>query len=60
MNANFEALRAEFKNAELNAEKFYNKGNKSAGTRLRKSLNEIKKLSLALRKEITAAKNEQA
>ena len=42
---------------EENLEKFYNKGNKAAGTRARKALQDIKNLSQELRKEIQEKKN---
>jgi len=32
--------------------KFYDKGNKSAGTRVRKSMNELKKKAQEIRKEV--------
>lgn len=37
-------------------EKFYEKGNKSAGTRLRKHMNEIKKFAQDVRMEVQAIK----
>ncbi|MGM0589246.1 MAG: histone H1 [Bacteroidota bacterium] len=37
--------------------KFYNKGNKAAGTRARKSLQELKKLAQEIRLEIQDMKN---
>ncbi len=45
--------------AELEGEldKFYNKGNKAAGTRARKQLQELKKLSQEIRLEIQDIKN---
>ena len=43
--------------AKDEAEKFYKKGNKSAGTRLRKTLMEIKKLSHEIRADVTETKN---
>lgn len=36
--------------------KFYDKGNKSAGTRVRKAMNELKKKSQEIRKEVQALK----
>jgi hypothetical protein len=39
-------------------EKFYDKGNKAAGTRARKGLQDLKKLSQDIRLEIQAKKNE--
>jgi hypothetical protein len=42
---------------ETDADKFYNKGNKAAGIRLRSGLNQIKKLAQEMRQDITAIKN---
>ena len=39
-------------------EKFYDKGNKAAGTRARKGLQDLKKLAQDIRLEIQAKKNE--
>jgi hypothetical protein len=36
--------------------KFYEKGNKSAGTRVRKSMNELKKKAQEIRKEVQEIK----
>ena len=36
--------------------KFYEKGNKSAGTRVRKSMNELKKKAQEIRKEVQELK----
>lgn len=38
--------------------KFYDKGNKAAGTRARKGLQEVKKLAQEIRLEIQSIKNE--
>ena len=38
-------------------EKFYDKGNKAAGTRARKGLQDLKKLAQDIRLEIQASKN---
>lgn len=38
-------------------EKFYDKGNKAAGTRARKNLQELKKLAQDIRLEIQSMKN---
>lgn len=43
---------------EQDLDKFYNKGNKAAGTRARKSLQDLKKLSQEIRLEIQGMKNE--
>jgi hypothetical protein len=42
---------------EVDLEKFYDKGNKAAGTRARKQLQELKKLSQDIRLEIQDMKN---
>jgi hypothetical protein len=42
---------------ETDLEKFYDKGNKAAGTRARKQLQELKKLSQEIRLEIQDMKN---
>lgn len=42
---------------EPDIDKFYEKGNKAAGTRARKTLQEIKKLSQEIRLEIQDMKN---
>lgn len=42
---------------EPDMEKFYEKGNKAAGTRARKKLQEIKKVSQEIRLEIQDMKN---
>lgn len=42
---------------EEDLEKFYDKGNKAAGTRARKQLQELKKLSQEIRLEIQDIKN---
>ncbi len=39
--------------------KFYDKGNKSAGTRIRKSMNELKKKAQEVRKEVQEIKAQQ-
>lgn len=43
--------------AEEDLMKFYEKGNKAAGTRARKSLMELKKLAHEIRQEIQEIKN---
>lgn len=43
---------------EEDMEKFYSKGNKTAGTRARKTLQEMKKLAQEIRIEIQEKKNE--
>lgn len=41
---------------EKDFEKFYDKGNKSAGTRLRKNMNELKRKAQDIRKEVQEIK----
>ena len=45
--------------AQTEAEAFYTKGNKAAGTRLRKVMMDIKKLTDEIRKDVQAIKNEE-
>lgn len=47
-------------NIELDANKFFNGGNKAAGTRARKHLQELKQLAQDLRVLIQDTKNEKA
>lgn len=42
---------------EVDLDKFYNKANKAAGTRARKSLQDLKKLAQDIRLEIQEIKN---
>jgi hypothetical protein len=42
--------------AEVDATKFYEKGNSAAGTRLRKALQEIKVTAQEIRQEVTSKK----
>ena len=55
--AKFAQLKSAVENAEHDAEKFYKSGNHAAGTRLRKSLQEIKTLAQEIRQEVTQLKN---
>lgn len=43
---------------EDDMDKFYNKGNKAAGTRARKTLQDLKKLAQDIRTEIQNMKNQ--
>lgn len=60
MSTTYERLKALVASMESDAEKFHGKSNAAAGTRLRKSLQEIKTLSQDYRKEIQEAKNSKA
>ena len=52
----FDELLLVIEEAKENAEKFYLKGNKSAGVKLRKSMQEVKKLAQGVRLEVSEAK----
>lgn len=45
---------------EADADKFYDKGNSAAGTRLRKGLQDVKNLSQTIRLGVQEAKNSAA
>ncbi|WP_199119109.1 histone H1 [Pedobacter sp. ASV28] len=42
---------------EADADKFYNKANSAAGTRVRKGMQDLKVLATEIRKEVTDKKN---
>ncbi len=54
----------EFKNLvtelEGDADKFYNKGNSAAGTRVRKGMQDLKNLAQSIRLEVQDHKNKEA
>lgn len=54
---NFQKVKELVASIEADAEKFYNKANSAAGTRLRKGLQELKSLAQDIRNEVTARKN---
>ena len=47
------------KNMETDVDKFYGKGQSAAGTRVRKALSELKKMSQDMRNEVQAIKVER-
>jgi hypothetical protein len=53
----FEKMKAVVEATEKDAEKFYTKGNSAAGTRLRKSMQDIKSLAQDVRKNVQETKN---
>lgn len=53
----FEELEKLVTDARKDAEAFYDKGNKAAGTRLRKAMQEAKNKAQDIRKEVTDKKN---
>lgn len=53
----FQKLKDLIASAEADADKFYNKGNASAGTRLRKTMQDIKVAAQEIRNSVTDQKN---
>jgi hypothetical protein len=53
----FQKLKELIASAEADAEKFYGKGNASAGTRLRKTMQGIKVVAQDVRNSVTETKN---
>ena len=45
---------------EGDADKFYNKGNNAAGTRVRKGMQDLKNMAQAIRLEVQTKKNKEA
>jgi vacuolar-type H+-ATPase subunit H len=54
----FEEIKQIIAEAEKDAAAFYEKGNKAAGTRLRKSMMEAKNKAHEIRQQITEMKNQ--
>ncbi|MBD1365970.1 histone H1 [Mucilaginibacter sp. ZT4R22] len=54
--AKFAQLKSLIANAEQDADKFYNNDNHAAGTRLRNSLQQIKKVAQEIRQEVSELK----
>jgi len=55
----FKSLKELIDAAEADAAAFYEKGNKAAGTRLRKAMQNLKAAATDIRKEVTEKKNEK-
>lgn len=55
----FTELKELIASAEADATKFYEKGNASAGTRLRKALQQSKSIAQEIRNEVSAKKKEK-
>lgn len=53
---NFKALRLLLEGAEMDTKAFYEKGNKAAGTRLRKTMLEVKQYAQDVRQEVSSIK----
>lgn len=56
---NFNELKAMIAGMEEDVTKFYEKGNKTAGVRVRKALQDVKTLAQTMRQEVSA-KNKEA
>lgn len=53
----FEEVKSLIAALEADADKFYNKGNSAAGTRIRKGMQDLKNLAQAIRLEVQDTKN---
>lgn len=53
----FDQLRDHVMSLEADFQKFYEKGNSAAGTRVRKGMQELKNLAQEIRNEVQAVKN---
>lgn len=60
MNNNFNKLRDLVMSLESDFEKFYDKNNAAAGTRVRKGMQDLKNMAQDIRKEVQDAKNTTA
>ncbi|SEB16274.1 histone H1 [Pedobacter hartonius] len=56
----FDDLKKLVTSLEADADKFYNKTNNAAGTRVRKGMQDLKNIAQAIRLEIQEAKNKEA
>ena len=56
----FEELKAMIAEIEQDADKFYNKANSAAGTRLRKGMQDLKNIAQQIRAEVQDLKNKEA
>jgi Histone H1-like protein Hc1 len=56
----FEELKGLIASIENDADKFYNKGNSAAGTRVRKGMQDLKNLAQAIRAEVQELKNKDS
>ncbi|GAB3527235.1 histone H1 [Pontibacter brevis] len=57
MNNNFNKLKDLVMSLEADFEKFYEKGNAAAGTRVRKGMQDLKNMAQDIRKEVQDMKN---
>lgn len=56
----FEELKALIASMEDDADKFYNKENSAAGTRLRKAMQDLKSIAQDIRAEVQELKNKES
>jgi hypothetical protein len=56
----FDELKALIASLEGDADKFYNKQNSAAGTRVRKGMQDLKAIAQAIRAEVQELKNKEA
>jgi len=56
----FEELKSLIASIENDADKFYNKGNSAAGTRVRKGMQDLKNLAQTIRAEVQELKNKDS
>ncbi|QNK62968.1 histone H1 [Pedobacter sp. PAMC26386] len=56
----FDELKKLVATLEADADKFYNKANSAAGTRVRKGMQDLKNIAQAIRLEIQETKNKEA
>ena len=57
MSKRFDELRDKVMGMEADFDKFYDKNNQAAGTRVRKSMQDMKNLAQEVRKEVQEIKN---
>lgn len=58
MSKLFDELKGIIADAEEDVDKFYNKGNKAAGTRIRKAMQDLKQVAQDLRVEVQDKKKD--
>ena len=56
----FDDLKKIVDSLETDADKFYNKANSAAGTRVRKGMQDLKNIAQSIRLEIQETKNKEA
>lgn len=60
MNSNFSKLKDLVMSLESDFEKFYDKNNAAAGTRVRKGMQDLKNMAQDIRKEVQDMKNNES